>query len=300
MSSFIDLTGKRFGKLVCIKYAPEKRKKTISKWYCKCDCGEFATIDTSNLKLGHTKSCGCLIGYRHGESGTRLYHIWASMKSRVNNKNNSSYKNYGERGIAICDEWQTSYKCFRNWAIDNGYRDDLTLERIDNDGKYEPKNCTWITKSQQSDNRRNAIRIKYKGKIYSLKEFAKSFALSHDFVRGRHKNGFSPEEIIEGRPRGKTVVEIEGVKRSFSAWCKIFKINPFTARKNMEEGLKGKEIFASRPKYRRNSRLFSINGESKSLRAWCREYDKNPSAIKYRIDVMGWDIEKALKTGPLK
>lgn len=154
-----DLTGMRFGRLVVQDYAGG------GLWNCICDCGNTKQADTWSLRNGVTPSCGCqwleAQGARtrtHGESGSRLYKVWSDMHSRCNNPNIDSYKYYGGRGIKICPEW-FSYEAFMDWAMSNGYDPDsqhreCTLDRIDNDGDYEPSNCRWVSHSVQMRNRR--------------------------------------------------------------------------------------------------------------------------------------------------
>jgi hypothetical protein len=148
MSKLIDLIGKRFSRLVVLKKEPSSSGKVM--WKCKCDCGQTIVISGSNLKCGHTKSCGCFKSETkahliHGKCQSRLYHIWCSMKRRCYAVSHKEYKYYGGRGIRICIEWLNNFVPFYEWAVKNGYAEDLTIDRIDNDGNYEPKNCQWIS-----------------------------------------------------------------------------------------------------------------------------------------------------------
>lgn len=156
-----DRAGKRYGRLTAIK------RIYGQTWRCRCDCGNIVLVDGRNLDSGHTRSCGCykaeqsvICNTTHGESKTRLYGIWCDMKKRCHNKNSRAYKDYGGRGIRVCSEWLV-WENFRDWAFENGYSDidedarlQLSIERVDVNGNYEPSNCCWIPRNEQSRNRR--------------------------------------------------------------------------------------------------------------------------------------------------
>jgi hypothetical protein len=180
MGKLIDLTGQKFDKLTVIKRDCSKNGKAL--WLCRCDCGNEIIVNSNSLRSGNTHSCGCLqkeivknIGLankKHGMFGTRLYQIWADMKRRCENKNFEQYHYYGGRGIKVCDEWN-SFLVFQQWANLNGYRDDLTLDRIDPDGDYYPDNCRWATWEEQENNRRNNHLLTYNGKTQTISQWAR-------------------------------------------------------------------------------------------------------------------------------
>ena len=190
-----DLTGQKFGKLTVLWYdhthkTPSGQSKAY--WKCKCDCGNTAVVDAQSLKCLHTTSCGCNssrshigdVRRTHGESKTRLYAIWCGMISRCNNPSRIAYKDYGGRGISVCEEWH-SYIPFKQWSMDNGYADKLTLERKNVNCGYCPENCEWISKAAQADNRRNSLLFTYGGKTQNLKKWSEECGIKYGTLRAR-------------------------------------------------------------------------------------------------------------------
>lgn len=186
MSKFKDITGQRFGRLTVLYRLHNIKGKT--KWFCVCDCGNLKEVTLSDLKKGNTQSCGCLykdIHTKHKKCDTRLYCIFGAVKSRCYNKNNKRYKDYGGRGIAVCDEWKDDFMSFYNWAILNGYKDTLTIDRIDVNGNYEPSNCRWVTPKQQARNRRSNRNYTINGETHCLKEWCEIVGLNYRTVQYR-------------------------------------------------------------------------------------------------------------------
>lgn len=187
MRQVIDLTGKQYGRLTVIKLNG-KDKHNNAMWECKCSCGNNIIIRGATLRNGRARSCGCLHreltkllaknNITHNKSNTRLYRIWQNMKSRCYYKQNNRYKDYGERGIVVCDEWKNNFKSFYNWSIKNGYNENLTIDRLDVNGNYTPTNCRWATNEQQAKNKRSNRNFTYKGKTRCLAEWCKLLSLN--------------------------------------------------------------------------------------------------------------------------
>ena len=176
----IDLTGQRFGRLIAIeRVGTDKHRNAV--WLCQCDCGNTTTVACNELRRGRTNSCGCLgrernreAHIKHGGRYTRLYGIWRGLRQRCSNPNAKGYCNYGGRGITVCPEWK-DFPTFKKWAHDNGYNNSLTIERIDVNGNYEPSNCRWVTRSEQSQNKQDTIRVAG----MSLKKYCREHDISY-------------------------------------------------------------------------------------------------------------------------
>lgn len=200
MSKFIDRTGKRYGRLTVLEKA--KSENGIVLWKCLCDCGEITYVRSNNLQSGGVKSCGCLRKtslptLRHNMSKNRLYHTWASMKARCNCATHKSYKDYGGRGIAVCDEWNNSFDTFMAWALSSGYSDNMTIERKDVNCGYCPENCIWISSDMQAQNRRSCKFFSYNGKRQNLMQWCNELNLSYKQVHNRiYKLGWNFERAI--------------------------------------------------------------------------------------------------------
>lgn len=198
-----DLTGQRFGRLVALRKTgyyvwPCGRNSNI--WLCKCDCGNEKKVTTSNLTSGHTRSCGCLkteIHSTHKLTHHKLYNVYKGIKGRCYNTNNDRFDDYGGRGIKVCDEWLEDFMNFYNWAINNGYQDGLTIDRIEVDGNYEPSNCRWITNREQQSNKRNNKKFYYNGKNLTLPEWSEILHINSSTLSSRiYARGWDIERAL--------------------------------------------------------------------------------------------------------
>lgn len=209
-----DISGMKFGKLTAIKkvgYGVDKDGKRYALWQCKCDCGGEKIANQHTLIDGKIKSCGCLrkrdysCNTSHGKSRTRLYHIHNSMKDRCNNPNDQHYKNYGGRGIKVCDYWngKDGFLNFYVWSMQNGYKENLTIDRIDVNGNYEPSNCRWATTEQQANNKRTNKRYEVNGESLLIKEVAEKYNISVHTLRARIKRGLTMQEAVNHKKRRK-------------------------------------------------------------------------------------------------
>ena len=202
MAVKIDLTGHKYGKLTVLTIdtdIPGKKKK----WLCKCECGNETIVSGSNLRNGHTKSC-LKCGYestkkaitKHGQSHTKLFYVWNSMKSRCENQKNKSYKDYGAKGISVCEEWHDSVNFFE-WALRNGYKEGLEIDRIDVNGNYEPSNCRWINRLENANNKTNNKYISHNGETKTLAEWSRFYDVNYKNLSRLLIKGYSMNDAIK-------------------------------------------------------------------------------------------------------
>lgn len=193
---------------------PDSRLKVIKcvgvqsgqhMWQCICSCLDHNEVVVSggNLRNGHTLSCGCLqrerignVAKKHGDSHNRLYTIWCGIKGRCFNKNNDAYVNYGARGIKVCDEWTESYDIFKDWALNNGYSDSLTIDRIDVNGDYTPLNCRWITMKKQCNNKRTNTFIEHNGESHTISEWSEITGIKAATIAYRLRHNWSIDKAL--------------------------------------------------------------------------------------------------------
>lgn len=248
----IDFTGQRIGKLLIVK-----KSESSDGWICLCDCGNEIIVKSRELKHKNTKSCGCLNNEllrernkkmaTHRMSNSRLYGIWAKMKVRCTKIENKDYDNYGARGISFYKEWE-SFEPFMEWAMNNGYNEKLTLDRIDVNGDYEPDNCRWITMKEQASNKRTSRYIEVDGVKRTVAEWARIIGVSRQGLRYRLEAGWSIEDIIseknQGNPRKKkeyspsrvNMLTIKGITKPMLTWAEEIGITYCSLKSRVEKG----------------------------------------------------------------
>lgn len=206
----IDITGNKYGRLTVLGYAG-KTDKNRSLWKCLCECGNFVIARSDFLKSGNKQSCGCLNNekrsqrcidrnMKHGMAHTRLYRVWCDMRRRCNNPKASEYKNYGARGIRVCEQWDNDFQTFYDWAMKNGYneaakRGECTIDRINVNGDYCPDNCRFVDSMVQGKNKRNNKLITHNGETKTQSEWARYYGKNRSFFCG-------DDEKIEKRMNG--------------------------------------------------------------------------------------------------
>lgn len=200
-------SGDTFGRLTAVEKVRENGR---TYWICRCSCGDTRKVLQYNLTRGNSKSCGCMAREQasermttHGMTGTKIHAMWRSIKERCSIPSNNSYKNYGGRGIKICDEWigENGFQNFYNWAMSHGYRDDLTIDRIDVNGNYEPSNCRFATIKEQANNKRTNTFIEYGGLRLTIAQWEEMLGFHRGTISNRKRYGWSDIECIEGRKK---------------------------------------------------------------------------------------------------
>lgn len=202
MGKFIDLTDQRFGRLVVLHEAGRSKAGKVL-WLCQCDCGNTKIVVGGDLRSGKTTSCGCYHqdvaatqATIHGERFSRLYRIWGAMKYRCYNPSAAHYANYGGRGIKVCAEWKRSFPAFQKWALENGYSDGLSIDRIDVDAGYSPGNCRWVDETTQARNKRSNRNLIFRGKNQSVAAWADETGIPAQTIYHRLDSGWLVERAL--------------------------------------------------------------------------------------------------------
>jgi hypothetical protein len=204
MTNFINLKGQKFNRLLVVDIH-DKNKSGTYRYACKCDCGKDTIVESSKLRNGWTKSCGCLQketvskrALKHSLCNHKLYYVLACMKDRCSNPNNARYKNYGNRGISVCEEWKNDFKCFYDWAMVNGYKEGLHIDRINNNGNYEPSNCRFISFKENMNNTTRNVWIEINGVKKTAAQWGEEANINGITIAQRVRNGKTGIEAVYG------------------------------------------------------------------------------------------------------
>ena len=201
--------GKKYNSLTVIAFERVKRGRTTSwNWIVRCDCGTLKSVSPYRVLNGNTVSCGChrsrqTVEYnkkakvKHNGRNTRLYHIWHGMKQRCFSSYSHDYKNYGGRGITVYEEWKNDFSLFRDWSLENGYSDSLSIDRIDVNGNYCPENCRWVDNKTQNRNRTTCVDVEYNGEKYNIAELAEMVGMNYGTLYNRIMHyGWSVDKAV--------------------------------------------------------------------------------------------------------
>lgn len=225
--------GDKFNMLTVVEQCEdyiEPNGKRRAMFLCECECGNTRKVRAQELYTDKVYSCGCTTrpferkspNRIHGETKTRLHNIWVGMKTRCYIKNHHSYKYYGARGIVVCDEWKNDYIAFATWARNNGYKDNLSLDRIDVNGNYTPENCRWTDRKTQANNKRNNVYLTVNGETHTRTEWAKKMGISESIIFVRQQKGWSDEKAVLTPVEDNThYITINGETHSCGEWERI-------------------------------------------------------------------------------
>lgn len=280
-----------------------------TKWLCECDCGNKTIVLQKHLCNGNTKSCGCLAkegnsNRTHGESKTRLYLLWSEIKRRCYNKNDTSYRWYGAKGIEMCEEWLNDYTKFRDWAYSTGYDESLprgkqTIERKDTNGNYCPENCEWKTIQQQQRNKSSNRLYEYNGESHLLPEWAEILNLDYDLLRSRVGDyGWTLEQAITEPMYSKVKIdkikiEYKGEKLTIKEWSERLGIPEATIRERLRHSNNPEIILSTEKNRRKDGIIIEYKGKTQTLKQWSKELGVKYCTLKSRID-RGYPTEKVL------
>lgn len=207
MSRLVNIKGLRFGRLVVINKvpvtAPTSTSRKTTRWYCRCSCGKVVIVNSYSLRRGFTRSCGCLRRTAnikrcttHGLSHTSEYFTWSNIRNRCNNSNDTEYQLYGGRGIRVCNRWRS----FANFYADMGPKPgpEYSIDRKDSNKGYSPTNCRWATQKTQQNNRRNNVRVEFRGRLLTTSQIHKisRSKIRLNTFRARIRKGWEVERAL--------------------------------------------------------------------------------------------------------
>ena len=220
----------------------------------------------------------------------RLKSIYNGMRLRCYNENNVNYKYYGGKGVTICDEWLLSFENFFDWAINNGYNENLTIDRIDSEKEYSPYNCKWSTKKEQAYNRSMSVKLTLKGRTMHMTEWAEELGIDKKTLSWRYRNGWSDEEILSNKK--DIILEYNGECKNLLEWSKQTGIKKSTLWDRYNKGWKVKDILTRKPKDREIK--ITYNNERKTISEWAKILNVPKSRLNNRYN-RGWTDEEIIK-----
>jgi hypothetical protein len=199
MPKKLNLIGQKFGRWTVLEYDNSKKQ---TYFFCRCECGSEKSVYSGNLVRGKSISCGCHraeflsdLKKVHGKTRTKLHGVWMAMRRRCYLETTADYKNYGARGIRVCDEWQ-GFQKFQEWAIAAGYKEGLSIDRIDSNGNYEPSNCRWATRKVQNNNKRDTHFLTINGESKTITEWSNLTGISRKTIHSRIKYGWPEKDLL--------------------------------------------------------------------------------------------------------
>jgi hypothetical protein len=229
-------------------------------WKCQCECGNFINVRSYDLKSGHTKSCGCFhkeTAIINGQkvrkipdisiSTTRIYKIWQGMQTRCYNSKHMFYYDYGGRGITICDEWKNDVVVFYNWAITNGYQDDLSIDRKDNNGNYEPDNCQWVSYKEQTNNTSRNHFVTYNNKTQTVKQWSEELGINYYTLIHRLYDDWSVEKAFTKSTliRNNTKYTFNNKTQTLTEWSEELGIARWVIDNRIRSGWPIEKVFTT-------------------------------------------------------
>ena len=322
MDQYDDISGKIFGRLTAINRGEDKiwitngKQRRVVAWNCRCVCGNDVVVAYYDLIKGSVKSCGCLRrektaingrgckthGYtsQNAEKWKRsLYNIWSGIKQRCHNPNQTGYEYYGGKGITYSKEWE-DFESFKEWALENGFKEGLTIDRIDVNGNYEPDNCRWVTWEIQGNNKTDNTRIKIGDENHTISEWGKITGTKKFNIGYRYRSGVhTDEEILTNeylRDLRKKNISYNGESHSIREWAKIKGLTYSAINWRLKNGW-SVESALNTPIKKREQKKIEIDGESHTIEEWSRINNIGITTIYERLQ-LGWSETDAVKTPP--
>ena len=297
-----------FGRLTTI--GPKFRLGRHTYQVCQCECGSVKVVATGQMQAGNTSSCGCLKKIKcalttHGKTGTPEHKAWKALNARCHKVNDIGHKNYGGRGIKVCDRWmEPNGQGFLNFLEDMGPKPspEYTVERNDPDGNYCPENCCWATRKQQARNKRNTKKYTAFGKTMTLGEWAEETGLNYYALKERFRK-MPPEQAmsipIGEIPRDAVMYEFNGKSQSLPDWCKELGIVEETARGRLRRGDPIEKVLSNASFTNPRTIYLEVNGEKLTLKQWSERTGLSVPSLYGRIK-QGYSPEDVISKPPRK